>query len=253
MENKKYGWQNLTPLQGSEVYRSTSLLYWNSQEMPPPHDYLDDLESIFLVLIQIILQYADGPGIVVRENWLPDHTSLGKDNFISNTRHRISKWWGQPIANLITGYQVILGPIIKEKKYIHDCKDTPKEKAINLLAFNQTIGDTYKELETLFDLALGQIQTEDAAKIVAASASDSSRPSPHLAPAGNAVAARDSTADQVEESPTIAKKGKRGRNHSGADADVAIGSESVDTDSGLTKRPRRSTRVAAKASGAGMR
>ncbi|KAF6760724.1 hypothetical protein DFP72DRAFT_55005 [Ephemerocybe angulata] len=155
---------------GQRRYQSHSVLYNHRLSLPPRHDHLDDLESFFHVLCNLVLLY-EAPGKISKETEeefaLCDVERVvtagnAKINFMCYPI-AIQCWWGDPCRQLFGAFQSIVDNIGQQKHTFYlDRELTPEAKRDGMEAIAEEKEDIYDKVIELFDEALADIEAEDA-------------------------------------------------------------------------------------------
>ncbi|KAF6760715.1 hypothetical protein DFP72DRAFT_1165873 [Ephemerocybe angulata] len=167
---------------GQRRYQSTAVLHNYQFSLPPRHDHLDDLESFFHVLCNLVLLY-EGPGeqskklreTLARCETLNDVTAVGsaKINFLCRP-WAIRSWWGQACKQLFRRFQIMVDDIGQQKHCFYmDETLTPEAKRDGMEAIAEANEDIYDKVIELFDDALAAIEKEEASAVPATAPADS--------------------------------------------------------------------------------
>ncbi|KAF6760702.1 hypothetical protein DFP72DRAFT_1091891 [Ephemerocybe angulata] len=178
---------------GAQRYQSFATIYSRMQNLPPLYDFLDDLESIFFVLLDILLLYRM-PGDRIK------NTSRSIDKYMKNMDSRdlsvasssksrimawrlaeVSPWWGKMCDVLLKDYQKMVFDVAQDKENIlEDSSLTADEKYDKLKAMGsvELSASYYTRVTEAFDKALSAIEADDEEIDDAAFARQLSSPCP---------------------------------------------------------------------------
>ncbi|KAF5337288.1 hypothetical protein D9611_002965 [Ephemerocybe angulata] len=157
---------------GTRRFQSVSVLMSEATELFPIYGYLDDLESLFYVLCNIVLLY-EKPGTrwkPVNERFAdwddpdPRRSAYAKHRVFDLNLVEASDFWGEVCEELVRGFKAILKPILDEKDKIRDTHRIPfEEKCDRLEAIGKELdcAEVYGGVIKLFDDALQVIEKED--------------------------------------------------------------------------------------------
>ncbi|KAF6760703.1 hypothetical protein DFP72DRAFT_1003338, partial [Ephemerocybe angulata] len=156
---------------GTRRFQSVAVLQNFELKLPPRHDHLDDLESFFHVLCNLVLLF-EGPGVRAKEmdQWLakcetledPTQAGLIKAGFLIRS-WPVAPWWGEACRKLFRSFKAIVNNIAGEKHSIQQGTEsmTPEEQRDALEAMVEDTEDIYDKVIELFDDALAAIEKED--------------------------------------------------------------------------------------------
>lgn len=165
-------------LQGTRRYQSVAVL--RSYRIPagepiPPHDYLDDLESFFYVLCELMFtrvspgKDVDEEARLLLERWEARDERLAvesKSAFITDILDRDwvdTDFWGPVCLMVLEGFHGFIYGIFREKSKIRNSRVSMQEKVALYkgLGLNGKIETHYKMLEDLFNTALVALELEE--------------------------------------------------------------------------------------------
>lgn len=141
-----------------------------------PHDYMDDLESFFYVLCELIftrVSFNKKVAPVVKETlqgWdTKDEKSAAQSKMtflLAPFQEELidSDYWGVACSELVEGFHGLLQTISQEKLKITMKKSlSTHEKIVRLrgMGLNGNIDDHYDSLEALFNKTLEALETEE--------------------------------------------------------------------------------------------
>lgn len=143
--------------------------------MAPPHDYLDDLESFFYVLSELMMtRVCDGREVnaearEILKSWDTCDQPVAKSSktcFVKFSLNRgllDSEYWGKACLQLFKDFRKFIQEIVDEKAEIRAMEDSDEEKMELFKAMRQ--GDKldahYDALDALFGKALDALKTEE--------------------------------------------------------------------------------------------
>ncbi|KAF5341255.1 hypothetical protein D9611_005961 [Ephemerocybe angulata] len=155
---------------GQRRYQSHSVLYNHLLSLPPRHNHLDDLESFFHVLCNLVLLY-EAPGKISKETE-EEFALCEAERLVTAGNAKISFmcypigiqwWWGNPCRQLFRAFQTIVDNIGQQKHTFYlDRELTPEAKRDGMEAIAEENEDIYDKVIELFDEALAAIEAEDA-------------------------------------------------------------------------------------------
>ncbi|TEB22059.1 hypothetical protein FA13DRAFT_1799175 [Coprinellus micaceus] len=103
---------------GTRVFQSLSILSSFAPEGPiPPHDYLDDLESFFFVLLSMFLMYTPDGGCVSSKKLGPSIVLSWDDPDVStaNTNNIVKDMWGMTCLALYEKFLNLICDLATDK------------------------------------------------------------------------------------------------------------------------------------------
>ncbi|KAF5341253.1 hypothetical protein D9611_005963 [Ephemerocybe angulata] len=157
---------------GTRRFQSSGVLRNLELEVPAVHDHLDDIESFFYVLCHLILLF-ESPGKRVKqmdarlarfEEKDPDIAADRRNSVLDNPWF-CSPWWGKATDELLTGFQALLIPLVRQKNGFRvKFSRSPEERRDLLEALGKEVGvEIYDKVLKLFDTALAAYEREDRA------------------------------------------------------------------------------------------
>ncbi|KAF5333966.1 hypothetical protein D9611_014943 [Ephemerocybe angulata] len=131
---------------GAQRYLSISMIKLKLQKFPAVHDFLDDLESFFWLLLEILVMYR-GPGNLLQANSSTSATLLATmdskdlENVVSAKLRTLTwpctpdAWWGKACAELLKEYQGVIRDVAYEKELIREDPEVAsvQEKYVKLV------------------------------------------------------------------------------------------------------------------------
>lgn len=163
-------------MQGTILFMSCSVLKSHERRFDcvPNHDQLDDLESFYLVLYDLMCSWA-GVGVQVRERpqdlvlWdkYPDNplkcVNMKLSHFVRPQMPNmkpIPPFWLPATRQLLVGFYQVVRGIIMEKLPFHPL--TSEEQTRALKAFVSTADAAYDKVLDMFDKALRELAIDEA-------------------------------------------------------------------------------------------
>ncbi|KAJ2928390.1 hypothetical protein H1R20_g8695, partial [Candolleomyces eurysporus] len=174
---------------GTRLYQSAMVLSSGGDPHPLPHSHLDDIESFFYVLTDIIHAYDHGGVLQSLGSELKlwnryDGHLLGelKRAFLIEKPlpKSISSRWPKAFVDVFYAFRDFLRPIALQKLIFTD--ETPEERAEDLRAFMLSADDHYNFVLRLFDEGIAALAMAEAEELDAASSVCSSVCIPSLVP-----------------------------------------------------------------------
>ncbi|TEB22082.1 hypothetical protein FA13DRAFT_1921280 [Coprinellus micaceus] len=165
---------------GLMIYQS----YWTLEGMnlrkkglvPPPHDYLDDLECFLYITCHIVFAF-ERPGVWVEElpgdmmEWTegkPSKVASMKRSFcedLAMDTNDIPSWWGPHCATLLEEYAKVVFDIQRKKNAIFkNSRLTAAAKRDAQLAFAKATTQHYELVVNAFHKAIAGLEEEGLAK-----------------------------------------------------------------------------------------
>lgn len=166
-------------LQGTRRYQSCAVLRsYHSKPKDPitPHDYMDDLESFFYMLCELMFtrvsfnKEVDPVVKVILQRWDAKDERTAIDSKATFLSHPVSEdlidaeYWGVACTELVEGFHAMLQTITQEKAKIMSKSSVSVQERITRLrgmGLNGGIDSHYDTLETLFNKTLKALETEE--------------------------------------------------------------------------------------------
>ncbi|KAF6760717.1 hypothetical protein DFP72DRAFT_1062463 [Ephemerocybe angulata] len=161
---------------GFQRYQSIATLYSRLNNRATVHTFLDDLESLFYLLIEILCMYKR-PGVLVKDGQRPVDDALRdfEDSKLSSAIHAkmtllawpldsVTSWWGEECDELLEAYQALILKVTRaQEKLRKSVKISDEEKYERLKAIGavEKSGAYYQKLKDAFDKALAAIEDDE--------------------------------------------------------------------------------------------
>ncbi|RXW23021.1 hypothetical protein EST38_g2829 [Candolleomyces aberdarensis] len=168
---------------GTRLYQSAMVLSSGDAPYPLPHSHLDDIESFFYVLTDIIHAYDQG-GILRSlgselKLWnMYDGRRLGtlKRAFLIEQPlpKSISSRWPKAFMDVFYAFRDFLRPIARQKMIL--CDEEPEERAEDLKALMLSTDDHYNFVIRVFDEGIAALEMAEAEEADVARPGSSSSP-----------------------------------------------------------------------------
>ncbi|TEB22075.1 hypothetical protein FA13DRAFT_1819134 [Coprinellus micaceus] len=142
-----------TPLTGTRLYQSISVLRGSDIKPPPPQDYTDDLEAFFYVLCHIVFFFDEEFTILAS---LKVGFMLGPLPL-----KELPPYWGAPFKTLLRTFQKVVVKILERKADIRESGQTNDEQKRQ--AYTELAGDVdgyYEEVKDALSRTIAQLEEE---------------------------------------------------------------------------------------------
>ncbi|KAF6760723.1 hypothetical protein DFP72DRAFT_1091924 [Ephemerocybe angulata] len=162
---------------GAQRYYSIYMIYLRQKKFPSVHDFLDDLESFFWVLLDILTTYPISKNLKqVKDEEFEEHMANmdSKELYTVLTAKRSvltwhagcksNAWWGTACDVLLKEYQYVLRDATAKKEKIRvEGKVTTQEKYEKMVKLGsvEESGPYYLDITNAFDKALAAIEAEE--------------------------------------------------------------------------------------------
>lgn len=220
-------------MKGTRLYQSISVLNSYNSALPQlAHDYLDDLESFFFVLVHLMFVWI---GIEMQVQTVPEFITLwdhqnptislnSKESFVNKKMpvKLIAPFWGPASRGLLTSFHDFIKDIVSQKDDIRNIDD-PEERVKELEALHAGFDGHYQTLKAIFDKALQELEQEKPLVTPGSSQATNSQPaegtrSPPIARPPRVAKRGSGSMDEADE---IVSPAKRIRSTAGAKSRLA--------------------------------
>ncbi|KAJ3530456.1 hypothetical protein NMY22_g8561 [Coprinellus aureogranulatus] len=220
---------------GTRMYQSISVLYSYDAEVEClAHDYLDDIESFFYVLVYLLFGWTDvdkelppaqKPKFLSKwDHDDPEDSLNAKVRFMNDNMNMklVPAFWTKPCRELLKSFHTFIKGIVSEKGTIRGMEE-PEERQQALEKLYEGFEDHYNTLKAMFDKALKDLDSLAQKERAPAHSAVVAGPQPEQftlpAPSSNPPRVAKRGSDSVEED--IESPSKRTRTTVGARSRLA--------------------------------